>query len=301
MIPLAVALLAASPAVAASPAAGSSPAEAAPWCARAEALAAEGADDMHKLDEVLALLPADAAPVTARARELAGDEGSLGRSWEVVGGALRDGCAPRPREGDPAAEVAGIMARDPRFGGVRTGDDLIDRIEHRVQAWLASLFESAGLRAYATSARLVYLSLLAVVVLLVAVRLARNFRRTKKARAAARTAAAVIRERTRAFAAWREQAQRALDGGDARGALRAGEAALLARVGELDARAVTPARTHREILRRLRADVADTVRPALASFDAMFFGKPAALDDAFAFLRSVDDAARRLAAAEGAA
>jgi hypothetical protein len=268
-------------------------------CARAQEILASPVVDAATLDTLIETLPNEAVQVKVQARMLSSSAG-IARSTEVMAGAVGDGC--RAVDVDAASarsDVDSIMKSDARFGGVRKGDDLFDRIKHKIGLWLAHLFESSGMRAYAASARIVYLSGLAIVASFIAVRVVRTLLRSRKRDEQARVQAAVERERLRKFTSWRADASSALQSGDARGALRAGRAAILARVGEVERDVVTPARTHREIVARLAAqntNVANVVTTPLASFDVAWFGKDATLDDASAFLRAVDDAASLLSA-----
>jgi hypothetical protein len=273
------------------------------FCARAEALAQtppEAPGALAALEEALLLLPSTAAPVVGRARSLAGAEGSLASSFAVLRLAVEDGCA--ARAGDPAALAATadeLMKGDPRFGGVREGDDFVDRLKHKLALFLARLFESEGMQQFSSSARVGFLVVLAVVAGVAAARVLVALRRDRAA-AQTRTAAATEVTRRRAFSSWRQEAAAALAAGEARAALRAGQSALLARLGELDdesaRRAVSPARTHREILARLDAAAAAIVAPPLRLFDACFFGKDASVDDAARFLAEVDAAERLIRA-----
>ena len=276
-------------------------------CEKARAVLAGGVDDGDKIDPLIEALPLESVPVKVAARLALGAQGP-GRAVELVAAAVADGCPPSSPTTIGAidaraiaGEVVALEAGDARFVGVRKGDDLIDRLKHKAKLWLAHFFESSGMRAYASSARIIYLSLLGVAVVLVAVRVVRTLLRRKRRDAETIGATSAIeRKRAREHAHWRAEAERALNAGDARGALRAGQAAILARVGELERGVVTPARTHREIVGRLSDNVAAVVRPVLAAFDAAFFAKDAGLDDAATFLRLVDDAAGALAARTGA-
>lgn len=272
------------------------------WCARVTELVAtapDAPDALARLDEAVGLLPVDATTVAAQVRHLAGEEGTLERSFAVLRLAVDDSCAGAlPSSVDAASlssAVRALIAADERFGGVRKGDDVIDRFLHKVWLALARLLESEGMRQYAGSARVVYFLVLLGVFSFIGVRVVSAL---GKSRVRHDEQVAVTAEvlRRKAFAAWRADAAQALARGDARAALRAGQAALLARIGELAAGAVTPARTHREIVARLDAGVAEAVSPALLSFDAAYFGKEAALDDAARFLAEIDGAEARLPA-----
>lgn len=272
------------------------------WCARATELAAtapDAADAPARLEEAAGLLPVEATTVLAQVRNLAGEEGTLERSFAVLRLAVDDSCAGAPSGVDAASLAAGVralIAADERFGGVRKGDDVIDRFLHKVWLALARLLESEGMRRYAGSARVIYFLVLLGVFSFIGARVVAALWRSRTRQDEQVAPAAAEALRRKAFAAWRADAAQALARGDARAALRAGQAALLARVGELVAGAVTPARTHREIVARLDARVAEVVSPALLVFDAAYFGKDAGLDDAARFLAEIDGAEARLPA-----
>lgn len=269
------------------------------FCARLLELVGQGTEDTASstaLDEALALLPMSSGPIAAQVRGLASQEEGRSSAWRALSLAAADSCQPLAHVDAPvaAADAARIMAADRRFGGVREGDDVLDRLLHKLWLALAGMLESDGMRRYAEGARTLYFALTAVVVLVVALRIARALRAQRTTPQPADDAAAVEGRRRRAFEAWRKEADGALAAGDARSALRAGQAALLARLGEIDDAAVTPARTHREIAARLEDALASVVLAPLRSFDVSYFGKAASLDDASRFLAEVDDAERRL-------
>lgn len=273
------------------------------WCEGALSAAgpaADTADDSAAFSALAAALPRD-APVLGSARTLANTD--VAAAAVLLHFAVADACA--RTAGASAAELSArtdALLQDARFTGVRKGDGTIDQILHKVWLAIVSLLESQGMQQYAGNARVIYLSLLAGVAVFLAALVGRKLLRQRRAdKSLAKDNNVVIEsERAQAFAMLRERAAAALGAGDARAALRAGEQALLARVGELDAaqvrQAITPARTHKEMLARLPAAVADVVRAPFASFDALFFGRPSlSLPEARAYLCDVDAAALRLA------
>lgn len=278
------------------------------WCERAQDLlagapAVSAAADASGVGEALtaltaltALWPARAGAAAERIRALEDGDPSALQRLALARAAVRQACEPT-RFADAAALAArarGLMDGDPRFGGQRGGDDAIDRLAHRAWLALARLLETEGMRQYAGSARVVYFVLLLGAVVLVAWRIARASRR-QRAAAAPAAATALEARRRRGFASWRARAQAALAAGDARAALGAGQAALLARLGELDDVAVTPARTHREILARLPHALSAIVTRPLHAFDRAWFGGGASLEAARLFLDDVDVAEGQLA------
>jgi hypothetical protein len=291
---------------------GSAQATTSDWCTTAMLLAtappaAAGAEEAA-FDALVTAMPRDAAPVVARARELAGEEG-LERSMAVLSFAVVDACATGAVAAhDVAAAQAAALMNDPRFSGIRKGDGTFDRLMHKAYLWFIALFESEAMQKYAGGSRVVFLSLIAVGAIALTVMTLRKRRREIEAAGGAH--GDVVKreaERQEAYATLRAHADALLAQGDPRASMRAADAALLARVGELDRRAgiakgderiVTVARTHREIAARLPAHVSAVVRPPFATFDALFFGKPQlVVDDARAFLTAVDEAERALTTA----
>lgn len=292
------------------------------WCNTALPLASApepaAGTESDAFDAMALALPREATPVVARARELAGEEG-LARSVSVLRHAIFDACltgiagdenAPAVDAAQAAAQAAALM-NDPRFAGVRKGDGAIDRLLHQVYMFFISLIESEGMQKYAGGSRVVFLSLIALGAIALTISTLRR-RRLESQQASASSSEGGARaeaQRKEAYAELRAQADALLARGDARASLRVADAALLARVGELDERthahagakarerAVTEARTHREIIARLPQGVGDVVREPFAQFDALFFGRERiAVDDARAFLASVDAAEARLRA-----
>jgi hypothetical protein len=267
------------------------------WCARAQQLTPDAT-----FEQLASALPKDASPVVARARELAGEQDGPERARDVLRFAIIDACVESgdARSPEQLAVHAAALMNDPRFAGVRKGDGALDRVLHKIWLEIVALLESEGMRQYAGSARVIYLSVLALAAMLLAFVVVRALARQRRADSGSEASHGVIEAaRQQAYAALRSEAQRLLAAGDARAALRAGDAALLARIGEIDdARArgaLSPARTHREIASKLPAAIGDIVRAPFASFDTLFFGRPSlAADDARAFLIEVDAAERRL-------
>lgn len=190
-----------------------------------------------------------------------------------------------------------ILDDDARFGGARTGKDLGDRLRDRVIAFIEALLESDAMVAFSEQTRTVYLTGLAVVVVVVAWRLRRRRPAGSAATRANDERVGVERQRARAFSALRAEAL-AVVAHDPRTALLLLRQALLARVGDVDADAARPSRTASEVRARLLVaagtDVADVVTPALLRFDDAFYGGAVDSDAARALLALVDDAATRL-------
>lgn len=276
-------------------------ADGAAWCrearARLGALAPDDPGAWTRYQEIVAGFPAEAAPLVAYARQRAGAEGSLAAALAVLDGALADGCAAPRSDAAPErarAEVAALLADDERFHGTREKPDAIDALLVWLSKKLEELLESEGMRLYAETSRFLFLSLLGLALLVIAVRLWRARARERAAPSSARVDLAVERERVRAFAEWRREADARLAEGDLRGALRAGQMALLARLGEVDRDAVTPARTNREILLHLEEAPRSVAAGPLSAFDRAFFGGRADASAVTRFLVEVDGAARAL-------
>lgn len=281
---------------------GESAAERPAWCeevaAFLEGAPATGDEAWPRYLAIASRLPAQAEPLLEEARRRAGTGGSLDETLRLLALALDDGCrTPALVTGPSAAEqVRDILARDERFEGKRPERSLADEWRARFAAWLTELFESELMRTYAGASRAIYLTALALFVAFVSLRLWRaRVKERSSSSNAAEQGALLERERQLAFAEHRREAELCLEDGDLRGALRAGQLALLARIGEVDARALTPARTNREVLRSLDESRRAIVAPPLARFERAFYGG-AALDVDFvrAFLSSIDAAARAL-------
>ena len=277
-------------------------AEAPAWCLAAKAQLRSidpGAPDAwERYRDVVDAFPPEAAPLAEDARQRAGRAGSLAPAVAALGAALDDGCARGPSRAalDRArAEASAILEDGERFYGAREQEDLVDKALAWLGRWLKGVLESTAMRSYADTFRFVVLSLLGLLVLVVAARLWRA--RVREQARPAPSALVVERERLLAFAERRREADQRLAAGDLRGALRAGQMALLARLGEVDARAVTPARTNREILRHLDGAARDLAAPPLELFDRAFFGGRADPPFVERFLAAVDGAARALSGA----
>lgn len=311
-----------------APSVSSSSSASAQWCGHALSLAfpaealpaSSGASDaevvaVRDFDALAAAMPRTAAPVVARARDLVGTEG-LERAMAVLRFAVLDACARASAGNAPSAETAqglsaqaaALMANDPRFTGVRKGDGTLDRIWHKVWLFILSLVESEGMQRYAGTARTVFIGVIGfAAMLLVVVTVRRRLAEAAEASSGSAGAAARIEAtRREAFASLRAQADALLTQGQVRASMRMADAALLARVGELDAASssrqkkpiVTPARTHREIVAGLPPPVGDVVRAPFHTFDTLFFGRSSIdVADARAFLAAVDAAESRLARA----
>jgi hypothetical protein len=282
-----------------------------PWCTRAAEIAhapRDGVADpafVTRLDEGLALVGATAPQVASVVRGLAGADGGVELAFEALTLAVDDACpagAPIVDARAAQEQVAGILKNDPRFGGgVRDGDDIVDRIREKIGRWLVTLFESEGMQKYAGNVRVLYFVALLAGIGFIASRVVRALRRSV-AVDDDRARAVVEGRRRKAFESWRAEAEAALTAGDARGAFFAGRNALLARLGELDDKldgklvgaAAMPARTHREILARVPDDVAIALMPPLRSFDVNVYAREAEVGDARVFLTEVDAAERSL-------
>lgn len=275
------------------------------WCARARGgivgAPATGEAALTRFEAVVGELFPTGSPVVARARAVIGDEGDFGAAFAVLATAADEACAPLDAADATAAaaRVKDLVASDPRFAGVRRGDDWLDRLRHRFFLWLGRLFESEGMQRFAGSTRVIFFVGLGAVALALAVRVVRRLRRREPDTLAAQ--AHLEAARAEAFAVLRAQAGACLSRADARGALLAGERALRARIGEREGHAVRAARTHREILAELTPPLAQAVAPALRAFDLALFSRDATVDDAAGFLKLVDDAEAGVRAARAAA
>ncbi len=272
------------------------------WCAEAEravtAAEVEAEDDaFNRYERAVAAFPVAALPVVEASRAMAGEQGGLQTATFVLRTALDHACSETISTDAAAAraEVASILAGDPRFTGVRDDDDAIDRWLDRLWAWISALLESRAMQGYAGSARAVYLAVMGALLALAVWRVLRGRRRGGgPIDDVAQRAREVERARIRAFAEWRALAASRLDEGDARGAFYAARMALLARLGEVATGAVTPARTHTEILARLDDARRAVVAGPLADFDRAFYGGAAGPKSAQRFLADVDAGARAL-------
>lgn len=272
------------------------------WCAEAVALLEDaptsGDEAWPRYLAIAAHLPREADPILEEARQRAGAGGSLEDTLALLSLAVDDGCRRAARVEGPSAsaQVQAILARDERFTGERAERSLMDEWLARFAAWLTSVFESQLMQSYAGASRAVYLTGLALFVAFLSLRLWRaRAKRLSSASSEAERGAVIERERHLAFLDHRREADLRLEEGDLRGALRAGQLALLARIGEVDERALTPARTNREVLRSLDEQRRAVVAPPLSRFERAFYGGEA-LDDGFvrSFLDTIDAAARAL-------
>jgi hypothetical protein len=280
-----------------APAASGAPA----WCAAAQRALDEaeraGDESWERYQQVVQHLPVSATPITEDARRRAGEEGDLSPAYRALRGALEEGCReplPRAATDGASAQLRALMDADERFAGERKEPDAVDRLKERIAEWLEELLESQLMRRYAGASRAVYLSVLALFLLFVGVRLWRARARERGALRARGEQARVERRRKRAFAAWRAQADERLADGELREALRAGQLALLARLGEVREGAVSPARTQREIARALDDKLRAAVEPPLQTFERAFYGGHAEREVVTAFLADVDAAAARI-------
>lgn len=161
--------------------------------------------------------------------------------------------------------------RDPRLFGVRDDDDLSDSLSARVGAWLEQLLESDAMIAFSEQTRTVYLSLLALVSLVVGWRL----RRRPPPPSSSSTAAHQRLQQQRALRVDEllAQASAVLEHDPRRAAVLLRQA-LLVRVGEVqhDDDVLAPSRTTSEICAGVPAQTAQVVRPILSHFDRVYFG-----------------------------
>ncbi len=262
-----------------------------PWCAEA-ARRLEGARSSPvvapaTIEGLLASLP---AAVAVRARDDIGREARLEAAVDSAATAIHTACGAGPSVDVGAALEVQELLRASRFRGLRTEDDFSDKLLDRIWKWIEALLESDGMQLFADNTRVVYLSLLAIVGVVVAIQLLRRSRRAADYHQTS-VGARVERQRLKAFAAWRAEALPLVDDDvTARRALLLLRAALLARVGEEDRDAVTPSRTSTEILQRL-GGLGAAVAPALSRFDAAFYAGRADAAAARALLIDVDEAA----------
>ncbi len=261
------------------------------WCAPATArLATLDGFDVDRdpgrsadIDALLATLP---PPLAQRAREDQGRAAQRSAAIAAAAAVIHLAC---DVDGVASAQAdAAQLLRDPRFVGTRADEDAIDRLLDRLWRWIESVLASDGMQSFAGHTRTLYVSALFVVAVVVGLRLARRARRAR-ALGAHGTSTRIDRERERAFAAWRADAVVAIDD-DPRRAILLLRAALLARVGQMDADAVRPSRTSSEVLARLPAPLAAILEPALRRFDAVFFGGEVNAAAARGLLVLIDDA-----------
>jgi hypothetical protein len=192
---------------------------------------------------------------------------------------------------DPARLRA--LGRDERFSGVRHDDDLGDNLAARFGAWLEQLLESDAMIAFSEQTRTVYLTLLALVSVVVAWRL-----RRRPPPAHITTAEREQRLRDKRVLRVDEllrEADAVLEH-DPRSATLLVRQALLVRVGEVqhDDEVGAPAHTSTEICARLPATTAQIVGPVLTHFDRVYFGGTTTTTDARGVRDDVKQALRRL-------
>jgi len=268
-----------------------------PWCASwRDASVAE----RRSRDDAQALASAIDDQESALRRsvlaELLVDDGGT-RAWRLLDEAAVLKCPSSPLpEVESAAALAATVLKDPAFHGERANPDLIDQWIAAAQAWLLSLFESKGMQQYAGISRVLYLGVLAALAAYLAVRLLRERRRRVSREDATSPHAHVELRRKEAAGELLDAAAAALVRGAHREAMRLCERALLVRVGEKDPGAVTPARTHREILDALDEHTRAVVRGPLARFERTFYG---GRDDVTAATGLLDDARQAMGRLEG--
>ena len=270
---------------------------AAPECAglKAEWQVAAYADGLLRperaqLERWAALVPSEGP--RARVRQLLQDGHLDGaqRALQMIVAACAVGAG--HDENALRAEVQAIV-QDPRFVGVRSRDDVMDRILKQLWSWLQSLVESAGVQGFAASTRTIYLAGLVIAAAWVARRLWRS--RPQRQRSDAPGAALRIQgDRVRAFRELRTAAEHHLAAGDARGAMLLGEHALLGLVGEGRNDPRHRARTHRELLASLSGAVAEALQEPLRQFDRSLYAHGPTQENARSFLSAVDKAHARL-------
>jgi hypothetical protein len=246
------------------------PSSALPTCAQLRPLLALSDDALlAQAPQVWAQLP------TAMAQRLRADaSSSLSSSTpaiEPTRRAIALYCPGTEPDARLAVERVRELSRDERFSGVRDDDDLGDSLTARVGAWLEQLLESDAMIAFSEQTRTVYLSLLALVSVVVAWRL----RKRPPPPSASTTAAALRLHQQRALRVDEllAHATTALDHDPRRAALLVRQA-LLVRVGEVqhDDEVLSPSRTTSDVCGHLPADTARVVRPVLSHFDRIYFG-----------------------------
>lgn len=220
------------------------------------------------------------------------DDGA--EAWLGLDALARLSCARALVSSDAARARVSDILKDPAFYGEREAPDLIDKLLARLQAWFLSFLESEGMRQYAGVSRVVYLSGLALALLYLVYRTLRERRRRVARERAAEDGVHVERARRQASAELLSLANDALAREEPRVSMRLAHLALLARLGETEASALSPARTNREILRELEPALRDTVRPSLVDFDATFYAGHADLGAARRFVDGVGATLRRL-------
>ncbi len=243
---------------------------------------AQAAHDASSLARAAALLP------QPMAQQVAGEVGraDLPRALITLRTAAALACPANSTAPDTAA-LTSLRDSDERFFGVRVDESVLDRLLERLWALLESLLESETMQRFSEHTRTVYLTLLAIVVVLVAFRVSRGPRASTAENAVDN--ARIERLRKDAYARCREQAIALVDS-DARTALLWARRALLARVGEVDEGAVMPQHTSTEVLAALDERTATIAAPALHAFDAAFYGDDATSAHARAVLEHVERA-----------
>lgn len=281
---------------------GGVPAVADDGCAPAHqalrALSTDDADAYPKYLEAIEHLPDDAAPLRARARARAGVDGDMSSAIQMMQVALADGCRQvSSTKTDPLAlreELAQIQSDPALFAGRRAAPDLIDRVSEWLGRWLRTLLESTAMQKYAEVSRGLFLGVFLLIVIAMSWRLWRERIARQPTDTAVATSLQIERERVRHFRAWRDEAEGHLQAGRLRAALLSGERALLARLGEMDRDAVTPARTHREILLACSPGRANALAGPFQLFDVLVFGDRATPEEVTRFLNSVDASEKAL-------
>jgi hypothetical protein len=267
------------------------------WCEAARVVVDDAAADV---DALVAVVPAD---VGARARADVGRVGDRAAAKAAVAVAVRVACVDVV---DDAAAAAAAAVAGPEFGGLRTDEDFSEKLQERLMRWLQELLATDAMQVFANNTRLVYLLGLLAAVSAILARLLLRSRRVRRERAAVEALVRVERARVRAFSEWQAAARAALSAlstssapsaAQLRACLLLWRGALLARVGEGDARAkdaVLPQRTTAEIVARLPQETASLVAPVLFAFDDAFYGGRVDVDVVGAFAAAVDAAAARV-------
>lgn len=272
------------------------------WCEGLRASLAEpwpddSAAQVSFVERALATLPVEAQGVAGQVRALLGKDAAVTDARDALVAVARDGCdAPRAHAGAPAADVQALLDTDSRFGGVRVGDDVLDRLLDRFWRWLSSFLESEGMQRYAGSARVIYLGLLGAGVAFVLLRLAQRFRTARLAdddASRADTRARVALSQVRAARDLVADAE-ALLASDPHAAAALLQRALLTRVGQETPAVATPARTSREVLARVDPGRRAILEYPLTLFDTVYFARPTRTDDAQGLLAAVRAAHVRL-------
>lgn len=216
-----------------------------------------------------------AALPPAMARQLRADAASSSSSSssaiEPTRRALSLYCPGGAADARLALERVRELGRDERFSGVRDDDDLGDSLTARLGAWLEQLLESEAMVAFSEQTRTVYLSLLAIVSVVVAWRLRR--RPVPSSSTTNATQQRLQHQRALRVDELLTEAGAVLEHDPRRAALLLRQA-LLVRIGEVqhDDDVVSPARTTSEVCAQLPLDAARVVRPVLSHFDRVYFG-----------------------------